>query len=88
MSQNQLISFLAGILLLVIGASAFVLLRSNPEISAPTPLPSDEPSATEDHFQLDILERQTYQLINKQLVKEGALPVKPSDSAGKANPFL
>ena len=89
MSQNQLIATLAAVLLLVIAASAFVLLTSSPDEGMP-PAPSStaEPLAPANTFELDILRGQAYQLLNKQLVKEGALPVKPATATGKANPFL
>lgn len=87
MSQNQLITLLLVVLLLVVAASAFILLGPMSGTDSTIPSPSTQAPA-QSHFQLDILEQQAYKLLNKQLVKEGALPVQPSATAGKANPFL
>lgn len=90
MSQNQLITLLTIVLLLVIFGSIFVLLNTSEESSLPTTTeaPAATTTRTENLFPLEILERQSYQLLNKQLVKEGALPVPPPPTVGKANPFI
>ena len=92
MTQNKLIMLLGGILLIVIAASAFVLLQSTPPPINGTPSSSPEASsgdsAAASGFELKILQQQAYQLLNKQLIREGALPVSPAAAPGKANPFL
>lgn len=88
MSQNQLITILTIVLLIVIGASMFVLFGSSPatQLTATSEESSDVPVSSQ--FKLEVLEQQAYQLLNKQLIREGALPVKPPVIVGKANPFL
>ena len=39
-------------------------------------------------FNLGIFERSSYNILNHQLINEGALPVQPPPTTGKANPFL
>jgi len=39
-------------------------------------------------FDLGVLNRRVYQLLNRQLVQEGAIPVPPPPAVGKPNPFL
>lgn len=89
MSQNQLITLLTIVLTLVIVGSILVLLSTGEEEGLPTTVeaPASSPSS-QRLFPLEIIERQAYQLLNKQLVKEGALPVQPPAGAGKANPFI
>lgn len=85
MSQNKLISILAVVLLVVIIGSVVVMWRT--PRSSDTDLAADTASPAVSLFPIEILQRQAYQLLNKQLVREGALPVQPAAS-GKANPFL
>lgn len=89
MSQNQLIAILTIVLLLVIGGSIVILLTTS-DSSTPPADSVASPQATSGQFTLNLkpLEQSAYQLINKQLVKEGALPVQPPATPGKANPFL
>lgn len=95
-SSNKVIMILTGVLLVVIAASMGVLLilpddetGSAPATSTDTPLLRDTPpSSTTQSFDLTVTQRQSYQTLNKQLVHEGALPVQPPVSTGKANPFL
>lgn len=87
MSQNQLIAILTIILLLVIMGSVAVLLTSSSDTEPKTPSPNSATGAGRG-FKLEVLEQQAYQLLNKQLVKEGSLPVRPPAVPGKANPFL
>ncbi len=90
MSQNQLIAILTIILLLVIGGSIIILLTTSSDSDTPSATTIDEVQAPTAQFTINLkpLEQQSYQLINKQLVKEGALPVQPPATPGKANPFL
>lgn len=46
------------------------------------------PTTPDQDFNLNGLQRPEYQKLNKQLVQEGALPVKPPAVTGKANPFF
>lgn len=96
MSQNQLIALLTLILALVIVGSIVVLLSTSDKTGLPAELeglpaaveaPAGSPSS-QRLFPLELIERQAYQLLNKQLVKGGALPVLPPAGAGKANPFI
>lgn len=89
MSQSQLITLLTIILLLVVFGSIVVLLNTSDDATTSLPTTTDETTTQRQRlFSLDILERQAYQLLNKQLVKEGALPVRPPSGVGKANPFI
>lgn len=95
-SPNKIVMILTGVLLLVIAASIGVLLilpgddsDSLSVTGTDTPLLRDTPpSSTTQSFDLTVTQRQSYQILNKQLVHEGALPVQPPVSTGKANPFL
>ncbi len=88
MSQNQLITILALVLLtVVLGSVAILFMTSSPSPSSTTTTDSSI-AAVEGSFNLEVIQQQAYQLINKQLVREGALPVPPPVTPGKANPFL
>lgn len=87
MSQNKLITILAVVLLLVIAGSVAILVTSSPD-ATPGTSTTTAPTGKQYTFNLDVLQQQAYQLINKQLVREGALPVAPPATPGKANPFL
>ncbi len=87
MTQNQLITLLSLVLLVVVAGSVFVLMQSSPpEEQLETTEDSEAP--VDNSFDIRVLQQQAYQLLNKQLIREGALPVKPSATVGKANPFL
>jgi len=81
---------IAGITLAVLAAAGIALLAfrapSQPEI----PLEQNQPpSVSSAHgFDLSVLQRAGYKAINQQPVQDGLLPVKPPQTAGKANPFL
>lgn len=88
MSQNQLIVILTLVLLLVIIGSIAILMQTSFDSVTPTNMSTDNLPAAPSGINLEVLGRQTYQLLNKQLIKEGALPVAPPVTSGKANPFL
>jgi hypothetical protein len=90
MSQNQIITLLIIVLLIIIGGSIALLISTSDNDDQLLP-PSFSPTTTTSGqrlFNVDILEQQAYQLLNKQLVREGALPVPPPAVVGKANPFI
>ena len=99
-TQNKLIIVLTAVLLAVLVASGIILfLLPSSESDNFTDVSPEETesvgvttnsagSVPTGSFRLDVLQRQAYQLLNKQLVREGARPVKPPTTVGKANPFL
>jgi len=87
-----LVIILVGVV--AIGVAALMLLPDTntpvaddlpPDTTAPT---SPGPTLDQSGFRLDILEQPAYQLLSKQLVQDGSLPVQPPPVTGKANPFL
>lgn len=90
--QNTMIVILTAVLLAVVAASVLLLWMA----------PSDDPSVpiagsganparqsdTTPGFNLTAIQSSAYQLLSKQLVLEGLLPVRPPAIVGKANPFL
>lgn len=92
MNQRTLIVSLIAVLLLVIAASAAVLLflpsdETPPLTSEPTTSQTATPS-TSKPFNTSVLDRSAYTSLNSSLIQSGQLPVKPPTDTGKANPFL
>ena len=78
--------------IVVVAIVIFALIPSDDtaDVTVPDETPdavTATPSASEG-FDLKVLNRRVYQLLNRQLVQEGAIPVQPPAGVGKANPFL
>lgn len=89
--SNKLIVILAGALLavVVVASALFIMMPSSDNKPSDTSTPGiRETSTPVAGFKVDVLQRSAYQLLNRQLVAEGALPVQPPLEVGKANPFL
>lgn len=88
MSQNTLIIILASVLAFVVAISAAVIFWIPTEDTPTIPSePGTDPTVVED-YNLSVTKKQEYQLLNRQLLQEGILPVVPPSNTGKANPFL
>ena len=93
--ENKLVVILAGVLLaiVVVAGAVFILVPGDDEPSdevVTTAINSDvqTPSSTARGFDLTVLQQRAFQLLNRQLVLEGALPVQAPAAIGKANAFL
>lgn len=92
--QNTLIIGLSVVLALVavISIGLLVVVPSDPDSDV-----TDAPTADTDVlvtppggqvFNLSAIQSQLYEALDKQLIREGALPVQPPAVIGKVNPFL
>ncbi|MBI3250552.1 MAG: hypothetical protein HYZ61_01720 [Candidatus Andersenbacteria bacterium] len=85
---KKTIIFLSAILLAVLvagGAIIFLLPNGN------TPVVNDNPTPTTTFgtgLDTSVLESSDYNQLDAALIQQGALPVKPPATTGKANPFL
>lgn len=93
--DNKVVVILAGVLLaiMVVAGAVFLFLPSGDDSSdevVTTLINPDAqaPSGTARGFDLTVLRQRAFQLLNRQLVLEGALPVQAPAEIGKANPFL
>jgi len=88
--EQKNIIVIAGIILAVFAAAGIALFTlrgpSQPEIPTEQNQPTSISSG--NGFDLGVLQRAGYKAINQQPVQDGLLPVKPPQTAGKANPFL
>lgn len=86
----MIIWILAILLLAVIGVSLGLvfLLPDDGAGSQTVTGQADSGAAAGGVFDLRVFDRQDYQSIDKRLVEDGTLPVKPPAAIGKANPFL
>lgn len=88
--NNKLIIILAAVFLavIVVAAALFFLVPGTPK-NTTVPVGSNAPLSNGDGgLDFTVLQRQQYQLLNRQLLQEGALPVAPPPQVGKPNPFL
>lgn len=88
MSQNTLIILLATVLAAVVAISAAVIFWIPTQ---ETPIPQTKTNVTSgpvEDYDVSVTKKQEYQLLNRQLIQEGILPVVPPSNTGKANPFL
>lgn len=85
-TQKTVIFLFAVLLALVVAGAAVLFLlpedSSNPE---ETPVPTGTLTTGLD---TSILESTNYTQLDASLIQQGALPVKPPATTGKANPFL
>ncbi len=99
-SSNRTIVILGAVFLAIIVVVIVIVALIPRDESAPDPVTvttsdttteSDvtiDTASTSTGFDLGVLNRRLYQLLNRQLVQEGAIPVQPPTVVGKANPFL
>lgn len=98
--QTTVITLLIGVLLAVLASSVVILwlvpdavvgpettVESRDEAAALPVVPPPQ-NVPEHGFNVSVLETAAYLLLDKQPVTEGALPVRPPATTGKANPFL
>lgn len=95
-SQNKLVIGLAILLALVLAISLAVVFLW-PTATAPvapdssiSPFSSDAtpPLDTGAAFDVRVFQQPQYQTLDQRLIQEGALPVQPPATTGKANIFL
>lgn len=93
--QSQLIVILVVLLGVALAAAVGVFLsmpatEESPSLPrspvADTTSPAASPGSSE--YDLTVLQRQSFLLLDKRPIVEGALPVQPPATTGKANPFL
>ena len=85
MTQRTTILILVGSLLLV-GIISYSLIRTvSTGPAAPAPSTTSQAGAG---FDLSVLQRNDYKLLDQAPIQNGQLPVHPPAGVGKANPFL
>lgn len=82
-SGRTVVTSLVAILLAAIGVAAVILflLPSNQT-------PQQSPATTSQRLDTSVLQRSDYTGLDTSLLQQGALPVQPPPTTGKANPFL
>jgi len=93
MSSTRIITILSAVLVAAgIVAAATYVFTATDLLSGlfPTVPSSGDSQISTEESRLDtaVLERRDYQLLNRQLIQDGSIPVRPPDIVGKANPFL
>ena len=86
MTQRTTILILVGSLLLV-GIISYSLIATVSKAPSAPVTTSTTPSAGAG-FDLSILQRSDYKLLDQGPIQNGQLPVHPPATVGKANPFL
>lgn len=92
LDQKQTIIVLVAAFVGVIAVSMVVLLVL-PDASAPVSedalqSPATGVSTSATGFNLGVLDRTGYKMLDQTPIQNGALPVLPPPTTGKANPFL
>lgn len=87
MDTRKIIIILVAVLIaaLLLGAVLFYFLPSD---SATPVSPSPAPPLTDAAFNFEVLQRPEFLQLNHSFIQQGALPVPPPATIGKANPFL
>ena len=84
--RKTIVILLAVLLALVAVGGAIVFLLPDDTTTPPTQSPSTV--STPQRLDLSALERSDYTQLDTSLLQQGALPVLPPATVGKANPFL
>lgn len=88
MTQQQNSALLVGaafvLAVVIAGAGLFLVLSRGKDADTTD---GGSLSSTTSLFNLQVLDRQAYRVLNPQPVQEGALPVQPPANIGKPNPF-